>query len=128
MLYKVVSEKSIDQLGADLEQACMNHHFGVLGMHDLEEKMAAKGIELGTMCRVYEVCNPQQAQRALQSSMDISTALPCRISVYQEGQRLTLATLRPTKLLALFDKPELADMARQIEATLMAIMNEAAEF
>lgn len=126
MLYKVVSEKTLDQLGADLEDACRRHQFGVLGMHDLKEKMAAKGVTLDSACRVYEVCNPHQAQKALHAAMDISTALPCRISIYQQGDQLILATLRPTTLLALFNKPGLAEMAGQIEETLKKIMNEAA--
>jgi uncharacterized protein (DUF302 family) len=31
-------------------------------------------------------------------NMSISTALPCRISIYEEGGKTTLATLKPTVL------------------------------
>jgi len=34
---------------------------------------------------VYEVCNPDIAKKVLETKGAISTALPCRISVYSEG-------------------------------------------
>ena len=54
------------------------------------------------------------------------TALPCRISIYEQGGKTTLATLRPTTLLALFDTPQLAEVAREVEETIVKIMKEAA--
>jgi Domain of unknown function DUF302 len=32
------------------------------------------------------VCNPHQTKKVLEANLEISTALPCRISVYQEGE------------------------------------------
>ena len=72
------------------------HKFGVLGVHDLKAKMAEKGVEFARECRIYEVCNPQQARRVLERNMEISTALPCRVSVYEEGGITKLATIKPT--------------------------------
>ena len=37
--------------------------------------------------------------------MSVSTALPCRISIYEEGGKTVLATLKPTTLLAMFNTP-----------------------
>ena len=54
-------------------------------MHDLRAKMTEKGVEFTRECRIYEVCNPQQAKKVLEKNMEISTALPRRISVYEEG-------------------------------------------
>jgi uncharacterized protein (DUF302 family) len=51
--------------------------------------------------------------------------LPCRISIYEEGEGTVLATLKPTTLLAMFNHPELADVAREVEDTLVRIMQEA---
>lgn len=57
--------------------------------------------------------------------MSVSTALPCRISVYEEGGKTVLATLKPTTLLALFNVPQLAPIAQQVEDTIVKIMHDA---
>ena len=57
--------------------------------------------------------------------MSVSTALPCRISIYEEGGKTMLATLKPTTLLAMFNTPQLAQVARDVEATIIAIMDDA---
>lgn len=109
-----------------LPEIAQKHKFGVLGTHNLREKMESKGVPFSRECRVYEVCNPQQAQKVLTRSIEISTALPCRISVYQEGGRTVLATIKPTALLDMFKSPELQSVAREVEDTMVRIMDETA--
>jgi uncharacterized protein (DUF302 family) len=102
------------------------HKFGVLGVHDLKAKMAEKGVPFARECRVFEVCNPHQAKKVLEANLEISTALPCRISVYQEGEATKLATIKPTTMIELYATPGLQEVAREVEATLATIMTEAA--
>jgi uncharacterized protein (DUF302 family) len=126
MLRMVESKKPLARLAADLEKAIVNHKFGILGVHDLKAKMAEKGVEFARECRVYEVCNPHQAKKVLETNLEISTALPCRISVYENQGRATLATIMPTALIALYQTPALRGVAEEVEANLVAIMKEAA--
>ena len=126
MLHIVESSKPLAQLAADLAQAVTRHKFGVLGVHDLKAKMAEKGVPFARECRVFEVCNPYQAKKVLEANLEISTALPCRISVYEEGGKTKLATIRPTALIELYRTPELKGVAEEVEATLVQIMAEAA--
>jgi uncharacterized protein (DUF302 family) len=126
MLHIVESRKPLDRVAKDLEAAVGRHKFGVLGVHDLRAKMAEKGVEFSRECRIFEVCNPQQAKRVLERNMEISTALPCRISVYEEGGVTKLATIKPTAMIALYGTAELKGVAEAVEATLAAIMAEAA--
>jgi uncharacterized protein (DUF302 family) len=107
-------------------EAAQAHKFGFLGMHDLKEKMQSKGVPFDRECRVFEVCSPQQAQRVLSCAIEISTALPCRISVYEEGGRTILATIKPTALLTMFDTPAAAPIAQEVEQTMIRIMEDAA--
>ena len=58
--------------------------------------------------------------------MSVSTALPCRISIYEEGGKTILATLKPTPLLAMFNAPQLEGVAREVEDAIVKIMKEAA--
>lgn len=127
MLHVVQSRKPLDRAAKDLEAAVTRHKFGVLGTHDLRAKMAEKGVSFDHECRIFEVCNPIQAKKVLDTNLEISTALPCRISVYEEGGVTKLATIKPTAMLDLYATPGLKEVAREVEVTLEAIMAEAAE-
>ncbi len=126
MLHVVETKKSLANVVRDLEQAVAGHKFGVLGVHDLKAKMAEKGVPFTRECRIFEVCNPHQAKTVLEANLEISTALPCRISVYEEGERTKLATIKPTAMIELYATPGLQGVAKEVEATLEAIMAEAA--
>jgi uncharacterized protein (DUF302 family) len=59
--------------------------------------------------------------------MGMNIALPCRISVYEEGGKTKIATALPSKLLpALSDSPALAAVAADVEAKMKAMMHDAA--
>jgi uncharacterized protein (DUF302 family) len=98
----------------------------VLGVHDLRVKLAEKGVLFARECRIFEVCNPHQAKKVLEANLEISTALPCRISVYEEAGKTRLATIKPTVLIGLYPNPELKGVAVEVETTLVQIMDEAA--
>jgi uncharacterized protein (DUF302 family) len=127
MLYRIHTQKSLEEVGRALEAAAQRHKFGVLGIHDLQARMREKGVEFDRACHIFEVCNPQQAKKVLEANPEISTALPCRISVYAEGDGVTLATLRPTALIAMFGTPSLRTVAEEVEQILIAMMEEAAK-
>ena len=126
MLHIVESTKPLDRVAKDLEDAVARHKFGVLGVHDLKQTMAKKGVEFARECRIFEVCNPHQAKKVLETNLEISTALPCRISVYEEGGVTKLATIKPTAMIELYSTPGLAGVAKDVEVTLEQIMAEAA--
>jgi uncharacterized protein (DUF302 family) len=74
---------------------------------------------------VFEVCQPQQAKKVPEENMGISTVLRCRISLYEERGKTTLATLKPTALLTLFSVPQLEEVAQDVEETIIKIMEDA---
>ncbi len=126
MLFEIESAKTIDQVCQDLEKAVVEYKFGVMTVHNLKETMKKKGVEFDRECRIFEVCNPHQAKRVLEKNMEISTALPCRISVFTDAGKVKLATLKPTALVAQFNVPELQGVAKEVEDTLIQIMKKAA--
>ncbi len=125
MLFKVESSKKLEPLCQDLEKAVVAHKFGVMTVHDLRETMKKKGVQFDRPCRIFEVCNPHQAKKVLEKNMDLSAFLPCRISVYTEGEKTILATLKPTELISLMNMPDLQPVAKEVEDTLIQIMKEA---
>jgi len=126
MLIKLSTHKTVSEAATALEIAVQANHFGVMQVHNLKESMTKKGVELAHECLVFEVCQPQQAKKVLDENMSVSTALPCRISIYEEGGKTMLATLKPTTLLAMFNAPQLAGVAQEMEDTIVKIMEEAA--
>jgi len=126
MLIELSTDKTVNETAAALQAAVQANRFGVMQVHDLQETMMKKGVEFGHECLIFEVCQPQQAKKVLDENMSVSTALPCRISLYERGGKTILATLKPTTLLAMFNTPQLKDVAREVEETLVKIMKEAA--
>ena len=126
MLVKLSTDKTVTQTAAALQTAVQANHFGVMQVHNLKETMNKKGVEFARQCLIFEVCQPQQAKKVLDQDMSVSTALPCRISIYEEGGKTILATLKPTTLLAMFNTPQLKGVAQEVEDTIVKIMKEAA--
>ena len=126
MLIKLTTEKTGSEVAAALQVAVQAHHFGVMQVHNLRETMTKKGVEFGRECLIFEVCQPQQAKKVLDQDMGVSTALPCRISIYEESGKTILATLKPTILLAMFNAPQLQEVAQEVEDTIFKIMKDAA--
>ncbi len=126
MLIKLSTDKTVSEAATALQAAVQTNHFGVMQVHNLKETMAKKGVEFNRECLIVEVCQPQQAKKVLDENMSVSTALPCRISIYEEGGKTILATLKPTVLLAMFNAPQLAGVAQEVEDTIVKIMKEAA--
>lgn len=126
MLIKLSTDKTVNEVANALQTAVQANHFGIMQIHNLKETMTKKGVAFDRECLIFEVCQPQQAKKVLDENMSVSTALPCRISVYEESGKTILATLKPTSLLAMFETPQLAPVAQEVEDTLVKIMREAA--
>lgn len=119
--------KSFDNACDDLQAAVIKHGFGVMAVHDLGETLRSKGVNFSESCRVFEVCNPQQAAKVLGRDMSLNMALPCRISVYTDVGQTRIGMIRPGEMLqALSSDPELIDVAQQVESSTSAMINDAA--
>jgi uncharacterized protein (DUF302 family) len=127
MHYIVDSDKSVNDAARDLDAAVKKHGFGVLHVYDLKQTLHNKGVELPAECRIFEVCNPQQAATVLAADMNLNMALPCRISVYEHDGRTRIGTIKPTALLGLLSKRgELAAVALTVETAIKRMIDEAA--
>jgi uncharacterized protein (DUF302 family) len=65
-------------------------------------------------------------KKVLEADGAISTALPCRISVYGVPRNYTLATMRPTEMMKGFDNPDIEPIAREVEDVIFQVMRDAA--
>jgi uncharacterized protein (DUF302 family) len=126
MLYQLKSNKSMDEIALGIQESAARHKFGVIAVHDLKETLKKKDVDLAIDCRIYEVCNPRQAKKVLDADGAISTALPCRISVYGSPNNYTLATMRPTEMMKAFTNPEIEQVAHEVEKVIFEMMRDAA--
>lgn len=126
MYYMVETQKSFDEASSDLEVAVQRHGFGVLHIHDLGSTLRSKGISFEEQCRVFEVCNPTQAATVLSADMRLNMALPCRISVFTESGKIKIGLIKPTQMLsALSQNPSLLEVAKEVEAKTIQMVDEA---
>jgi uncharacterized protein (DUF302 family) len=126
MYHEVESSKSIDEAAESLRAAVGRHGFGVMHVHDLAATLRSKGVAFDGECRVFEVCNPQQAAKVLARDLRLNNALPCRISVYSQGAKTRIGFIRPTGMLAsLSDDPELAAVAAEVESAITRMVEDA---
>ncbi len=126
MYYIVETEKPFDQASADLEQAVKRLGFGVLHVHDLATTLRNKGIAFEEQCKVFEVCNPQQASKVLSTDMSLNMALPCRISVFTDNGKTKIGLIKPSQMLsALSQDSELVQVAKEVEEKTIQMVNEA---
>lgn len=125
MIHDQRSTRSIPEIDQALRDSAARHQFGILAVHDLQQTMKSKGVELSIPCLVYEVCNPRQAKKVLEADGALSAALPCRISVYQAADGMHLATILPTAMMGMFDAPGLQAVASEVEEVVLAMIRDA---
>lgn len=126
MILKVHSNRPIADIEQALNESAARNKFGVLHVHDLRETMQKKGVDLAMQCRIYEVCNPHVAKQVLEADGSISTALPCRISVYGAEGDWTVATMLPTEMLKSFGSAEIEPVAKEVEDVIVRMVKDAA--
>ncbi len=126
MIETIETTRGVDAVGRALEDGAAEFGLSVLNTHDLAQRMTDKGHPFDTAVRVYDVCSAAHAHTVLSKRIEMATAMPCRIAVYEEDGSTRLATLRPTILLALFREKSLEPVAAEIETRLVKLMEHAA--
>jgi len=102
--------------------ATIEEKFGVMGDIDIHATLNSKGFDFKHPVRVLEICSPPHANEVLNNLLEISTALPCRISVFQRDGKTWVSTIKPTVMLAMFECPQLAETAQEVEDAMIKIM------
>ena len=128
MLITVPTTRTVEELAARLVEACASEGFDVLSTVDLRERLSERGQPFLRACFIVEVCHPALTRRAMEAAPETSAAVPCRIAVYEkdDGGRM-LATIRPQDLLALIGPAGRETAGVDVERSLRAIMEKAAQ-
>ncbi|MFC5434981.1 DUF302 domain-containing protein [Rhodanobacter umsongensis] len=126
MYYLKDTAKPFAQAADDLDAAVRRHGFGVLHVHDIGATLRGKGVPFERECKVFEVCNPQQAAKVMETDMRLNMALPCRISVYTDGGRTHIGMIEPERMLGMLSTDAaLQPIAAEVEAQTRQMIDEA---
>ncbi len=125
MLINVETTKSVEEAKKAVEEKAKEKGFGVMGVHEVSDILESKGTPISYKCVIVEICQPKAASQVLSKNAYISTAMPCRISIFEQEGKTHLSTIAPTQMLEMFNEPELKDVAQEIERLVKEIMEEA---
>ncbi len=125
MFYIVESSKSFYEANLDLGPVIERLGFVVLHRQDIGETLQRRGVELDEDCQVHEVINYRYAADLLNIDMRLSLSIPWRIAVFTENGATKIGLIRPPALIeALGSNPRLAEIAAEVEAKLLMVIDE----
>lgn len=122
-LYVVATEKAFDDAVVAVLQAIDNKGWTVFGIHDVRERLKAKGFEQKPL-KIIEFCNAKAAAAMLSQNRMVSACMPCRINVLQESDGVRLVAMRPSAMASFFQGLDL-QMAQSVEADIRQIVDDA---
>lgn len=125
MVFRVKTDKVFQRAIDDVKVSLASKRFGVLWELNFKNKLAEKGVDLDKNFHVLEVCNPNQAKKALETATEVGFFLPCKIAVYEEDKTIFIGMLKPTALIGLMDSEALTNIAQAVEQDLREAIEQA---
>lgn len=123
MQYIEISNKSVQEVVDNLKEVASKYKYGIQHIHNVQETLKSKGIDLGNECQIVDICNPIVAEKFLSEDMSLSIIMPCKISVYTQGGDTMIAM---NSLVQLVDdiNPDMIEIAQKVQEQLLQIMDE----
>jgi uncharacterized protein (DUF302 family) len=125
MLINYETSKSLQEVRQAIEEKAKAKGFGVMSVHEVSNILSNKGVPISYQCVIVEVCSPRHASQVLSTDPYISTAMPCRIALFEKEGKTVISTMAPTAMLEMYNRPELKDVAEEVEKLMKEIMEEA---
>lgn len=124
-IYKIVSNKSIEQIIEKVPAACEEKKFALLQTYVYHEIVESKGFPIERKVYIYEVCQAKVAATMLTDYPHFSIFMPCRISIYEDKGKVVISTMNMEIMLnAVRSNKELYREATSLFGTLQLLMKE----
>ncbi|MGQ9569582.1 MAG: DUF302 domain-containing protein [Thermodesulfovibrionales bacterium] len=121
--YTVETNKTFDEAVTAIEAKSKEKGFGVLHIHDIKATLSAKGFDREQL-KIIEICNAKYASQVLAKDIKISLMLPCPISVYVEGGKTYISTLRPKVIADFYPQADIKALADEVDRIVLSIVDE----
>ncbi len=121
--YTVETSKSFEAAVAEVEKKSAEKGFRVLHTHDVAATLNEKGFPQEPL-KIIEVCNAKYASQVIKADIKVALMLPCPIAVYTKSGKTFISTMLPSLMGEFFDKPEISQVAGEVEESVLAIVNE----
>ncbi|MCL6595645.1 MAG: DUF302 domain-containing protein [Firmicutes bacterium] len=122
--YRVETERDFDEAVRRVEEETAAAGFRVLHVHDVAATLAEKGFA-SEPYKIVEICNARYASRVLGEDPEVGALLPCKVNVYRRQGRTYLSALLPSAMAAFYPGPAVAEVAREVEQAVRAIVDRA---
>ncbi len=124
MLMNFETSKDVQEVRNALEEKAKAKGFGVMAVHEVSNILKNKGVPIDYRCLIVEVCSPRHASQVLSKNAFISTAMPCRIAIFQKDDKTIISTMAPTAMLEMFQETDLKGIAEEVEELMKEIIQE----
>ena len=118
--YKRESPVGFKETMVAVEAAARARGFQVRHSYDVRAALAANGFPIRPLV-IFEVA-PSEGE--LEDA--VALLMPCRIHVYEEGEAIVVAALRPTLFREVFPEHDLDAIAQSVEAEIIEVVDAAA--
>lgn len=115
--YKRVGTRGFTDTIEAVERSVRDHGFVVEEFHDISARLEAKGFPIRQLV-IFEIAPAEESSDDM-----IRLLMPCRINVYEEGDEVVVAALRPTLFKAVFPEHELDALAQRVEADVVRVVD-----
>jgi hypothetical protein len=122
-MIQVVSTRPMQEIEAAVARAAQRHNGALLATTHLGALLQTDAGD----AIVFTVCQSDIYKTLLAADIRFAAFLPCRIAALQRANGILLESMSPRDFCALIHRPELEPLADQLEASLLALMQEAAE-
>ena len=123
--YTITTDKTYAEAVQAVVDATAAHGFRVQFVHDVAETLAEKGFDREPVT-IVEICNAKFASQVLARDVKIGLMLPCPVMVYEQGGVVSISTMRPSLMGGMYPEADIGEIAAQVEAIAIAIVDEAA--
>jgi len=118
------SPYSVEETIEVLKRAAIGRNFRIIRTQTLEDGLFAEGEQNPNQIILY-FCNFDLVNRALAIDPRVGLFLPCRVTVFEQGDTVQVVAINPKRLAYLFNNAELNRLCEEMAQTYTNIIEEA---
>lgn len=118
-----IKGKNFEQVKADVITALQSEGFGVLTEIDLKATMKKKLDKDYLPHTILGACNPVFADKVLQIESNISTMLPCNVTIKElSNGNIEVATINPSAAMGAIENKSVVPIANEVQEKLQRVL------